>query len=74
MFVHFAFLNFSSQTSHLNLAPQQCDIYRNVGAVMVLESETFEFKLYDYVSHPQWMPRFENAFDISLPLITVKSV
>jgi hypothetical protein len=50
----------------------QCDIYRNVGAVMQINNDSFDFKLYDSVPHPYWMPHFESAFDITVPLLMQK--
>eukprot|EP00727_Mastigamoeba_balamuthi_P005738 m51a1_g1784 hypothetical protein (624) ;mRNA; f:353494-356500 len=53
-------------------APNYCDMYRNAGAVMMIESDTFDFRVFDCVPHPFWLPKFANAFDVTLPLITQK--
>eukprot|EP00727_Mastigamoeba_balamuthi_P012495 m51a1_g7869 putative calcineurin catalytic subunit (511) ;mRNA; f:327-3715 len=51
-------------------APNYCDKYRNSGAIMVFGADSFDFRVYECVPHPYWLPRFENAFDVSLKAIT----
>ena len=51
-------------------APNYCDIYGNVGAVMELGQEKYDFSCFDSVPHPHWMPHFETAFDLTLMLLS----
>ena len=50
-------------------APNYCDIYGNVGAVMELGRDRYDFACYESVPHPQWMPHFETAFDLTLMIL-----
>ena len=51
-------------------APNYCDIYGNVGAVMELGRDGYAFACYESVPHPQWMPHFETAFDLTLMILS----
>ena len=48
-------------------APNYCDMYENRGAYMQVSTNgKFRFGQIDWVSHPYWLPEFENAFTFSL--------
>ncbi|KXS11611.1 calcium-dependent serine/threonine protein phosphatase calcineurin catalytic subunit Ppb1 [Gonapodya prolifera JEL478] len=67
--------NFPSLVS-LFSAPNYCDSYGNKGAVIFHEPDKAHFgvKQFGSTEHPFCLPRFENAFEWSLPFLAQKTV
>lgn len=50
-------------------APNYCDMYGNKGAVLKVLQDDFEYHQFDAVSHPFYLPNFQDLLGFSVPYI-----
>jgi serine/threonine-protein phosphatase 2B catalytic subunit len=55
-------------------APNYCDVYKNKGAVMLIDETHYSFRTFDAVPHPFCLPSAMNGIAYSLPFITEKAM
>ena len=55
-------------------APNYCDVYKNKGAVIKIEGDSFNIKNFEEVPHPYHLPGNLNLFQFSIPYVAEKVV
>lgn len=55
-------------------APNYCDVYKNKGAVIMIEGDSFNIKNFEEVIHPYHLPGNLNLFQFSMPYVAEKVV
>ena len=53
-------------------APNYCDVYKNKGAVIKIEGDSFNIKNFDEVPHAYFLPGNLNLFQFSMPYMAEK--
>lgn len=55
-------------------APNYCDVYKNKGAVIKIEGDSFNIKNFEEVPHPYHLPGNLNLFQFSMPFVAEKVI
>lgn len=55
-------------------APNYCDVYKNKGAVIKIEGDSFNIKNFEEVPHPYHLPGNLNLFQFSIPYVAEKVI
>lgn len=53
-------------------APNYVDVYKNKGAIVKYDGNTFNIRQFSHAPHPFYLPKFIDAFDWSLPFLSEK--
>lgn len=53
-------------------APNYCDVYNNLGAVIMFNNNDLDIKPYNYTPHPFLLPNFMDLFNWSFPFVAEK--